>query len=128
MTTTPRQCEGTNSRRRQCEAHALPDSPYCWFHDPAKVEERKQARANGGQARAGRKITQGNTQPREIRTVADVLALLGETVNDALLLENSLNRATVISRLALAMLKAFEVNELESRMSALERALKLRGE
>lgn len=128
MTTAPRQCEGTNARRRQCEAHALPDSPYCWFHDPAKVEERKAARANGGQARAGRTITQGQAKPREIKSVADVLALLGETVNDVLLLENSLARAQTIGRLCLAMVKCFEVNELESRMAALERALSLRDQ
>lgn len=128
MSTAPRQCEATNKRRRQCEAHALPDSPYCWFHDPAKVEERKQARANGGQARAGRTITQGNTQPRDIKTVGDVLALLNDTVGDCLLLENSLARAQTIARLAMAMVKCFEVNELEARMAALERALKLRGE
>lgn len=125
-TSTPSQCQATNRRGRQCSAFALPDSVFCWFHDPAKAEERKEARANGGQARAGRTISRGNTKPREIKSVSDVLALLGETVGDVLLLENSLARAQTIARLALAMIKAFEVSELEARLGAIERALKLR--
>lgn len=120
MTTTPRQCEATNRRGRQCEAHALASSAYCWFHDPAKAQERKEARASGGQARAGLMITQGNTQPREIKSVGDILSLLSETVSDVLLLQNSLARAQTIARLSLAMVKCFEVSELEQRLLILE--------
>jgi hypothetical protein len=123
MTTTGNKCQAINRRGRKCNAYALADSDYCFFHDPAKVEERKEARTNGGQARAGRTISRGNTQPREIKSVADVLALLGETVGDVLLLENSLSRAQTIGRLALAMIKAFEISELEQRLQRLEERL-----
>lgn len=123
MTTTtanPQPCQARTKKGRQCSAYAVAGSVYCFAHDPALRETRTAARRSGGQARHGRKVSGGQTGPVKIETVKDVLGLLGDTVNDVLLLENSLNRANVISRLALAMVKCFEVSELEQRLLILE--------
>lgn len=122
--TNPQHCQATTRAGRQCAAYVVAGSIYCFAHDPTLRETRTAARRSGGQARAGRKITTGNTQPREIKNVGDVLTLLGETVGDVLTLENSLARAQTIARLALAMVKCFEVSELEQRLTALEERIK----
>lgn len=127
MTTTANKCLAITRKGQQCSAYALADSAYCFFHDPTRLAQRKQARTAGGVARHGRAV-QSNTKPREIKSVGDVLALLSETVGDVLLLENSLARAQTISRLAMSMLKAFEVSELETRLANIEQALNLRGQ
>ena len=58
--------------------------------------------------------------------MADVVALLQDTINDALRLENSLQRARTIGSLAGVIIKALEYATLQERVEALEQALKSR--
>jgi hypothetical protein len=57
--------------------------------------------------------------------MGDVVRLLERAVNDALVLENSLQRARTLGYLAGAVVKAFEMGELEVRMKTLEERLKV---
>ena len=123
-----RQCRATNKQGQPCGAFALAGSDFCFHHDPDKAVERKAARAKGGRARHGRKIaTGGNDEPVEIATASDVVELLTRTINDCLILENSIQRARAIGYLAGVIVKALEIAELEERVAALEAALKTRG-
>ena len=127
MTTTTKRCKEKNKRGEPCGAFVLRGSDYCFHHDPTKAKERAAARAKGGRARHGRRI--GNTgRPEliEIRGMADVVTLLETTINDALSLENSLQRARTIATLANVVIKALEFATLEERVEALELALKAR--
>ena len=120
MVTTGKRCKATTKAGNQCQAYALAESDYCFHHDPTKAAERKAARAKGGRARHGRRIDQGSTEPVRVESMADVIRLLERAVNDALALENSLQRARTLGYLAGAMIKALEVGDLEERVSALE--------
>lgn len=79
------------------------------------------ARRRGGRARHGRQVgVTGDTAPVALTTLADVLRLLTTAVNDALLLENSLNRARCLGYLAGIWAGCYETSELEKRVAALE--------
>lgn len=124
MTTTGRACQHLKRDGGQCQAAAQAESDYCFWHDPARAAERAAARKAGGKARHGRQI--GATGPVKatpairLETVEDVRALLEQTANDLLTLENSINRARTIVALAGVALKALEVGEIEARLAAIE--------
>ena len=99
MTSTGKKCEALTKAGTPCAAWAVEGSDFCFWHDPAQAKARAAARAKGGRARHGRHIGQtGTTEPVEIGNMADVVALLQRTINDALSLENSLQRARTIGR------------------------------
>lgn len=115
-------CKSTTRNGQPCQANAGP-SGYCWAHDPAYRERRRQARRDGGKARHGRRIHWSDDQLLagiHIGSVADVVSLLERVILDEMKLENSHNRNRTIGTLALAALKALEVGELEQRIAALE--------
>lgn len=126
MTTTTR-CKATTKSGQPCQAWAVEGSDYCFWHDPLRARERAEARKRGGKARHGRRIgTTGRPAPVSVQTMAEVVSLLERTVNDALALENSLQRARTIATLANVVIKALEYATLEERVAALEMALRLR--
>jgi hypothetical protein len=128
VTSTAKRCKATTKTGQPCAAWALAGSDFCFWHDPAKTKARAEARARGGRARHGRHIGHvGNTEPVEIRHMGDVVTLLQQTINDALSLENSLQRARTIGSLASVIIKALEYATLQERVEALEQALKARG-
>ena len=124
MSSTARICQARRSDGQPCQAWACKDSDLCFWHDPAQATERKAARSKGGRARHGRTLAPfDNAGPVTISNVADVVALLTQTVNDVLRLENSIQRARAIGYLAWTIIKALELADLEERVSALETAL-----
>ena len=73
---------------------ALPGSVWCWWHDPALADARKEARSRGGRARHGRKLgTTSMGDPVEIHSLEDVSRLIVEEINMARGLEKSISRA-----------------------------------
>ena len=125
MATT--RCKATTKSGQPCAAYAVSGSDFCYWHDPARAEERAQARARGGHARHGRKIgPTGQPDPVSVQSMADVVTLLEKTVNDVLGLENSLQRGRTIATLANAIVKALQFATLEERLEAVEMALRLR--
>ena len=126
MTTTGTQarCTATNRTGQPCGSWASGASGYCFLHDPARAGDVAAARRKGGAARHGRTV--GPVVPSEhvtLATMADVLALLGRCVNDALLLENSLNRVRALTAVCGTWAKCYEVSEIERRLAALEERL-----
>ena len=120
-TQLPRQCQPTAKTGRQCRAMALQGRTLCFAHDPALADKRHAARVRGGHARHGRRIGTTNTgEPVTIGDLGDVVRLLEKTVNDVLILENSLSRANCIARLAQVLTGVFQVSELEQRIARLE--------
>lgn len=117
----------TTRAGRPCASPPLRGSDYCFAHDPAMAAERKAARSKGGRARHGRQLgAAGGGRPVEVRTLGEVVALLERAINDALGLENSLQRARTVGYLAGVMIKALEAGELEERLAEVERVLKER--
>lgn len=128
MTTTGERCKATTRKGSPCQAWAVEGSRFCFWHDPARAQERRAARAKGGKARHGRQIgPTGGAEPVKIGSAADTLPILERAVNDLLALENSVNRARAIGYLCGQVVKVFEVTDLQARMEALESVLALRG-
>ena len=129
MTSTARSCQATTRSGQPCKAAALADSPFCFTHDPNTADDRRAARSKGGAARHGRVIgSAAPAEPVSVKTTADIVGLLERAINDALGLENSLNRARTVGYLALAACKALELDQLADRVAALEAVLKARAD
>jgi hypothetical protein len=65
------QCAGTKRDGSQCMASVEPGHAYCWWHDPANAQARKQAASRGGKGKANREVPALKKQLEDL--VADVL-------------------------------------------------------
>lgn len=146
----PNPCGAMTARGERCRAPAGV-SGYCYFHDPARLQDRKRSSAAGGRARHGRII--GRTPPPPVclngeepedgeggediclgaaslpaRTPADIVRILDDEIRIVRTLERSVQRARAVAYLAMAALKAYEMTNLSERVAALEQALQARKE
>jgi hypothetical protein len=101
-------------------------SGYCFTHDPSRGAERAKARKRGGASRLVAKVADTSTVKTPIRDIAGVLSILDVATVDTLALYNSGERTRALVGVAMAYLKAFEVGEMESRLAAIEQALKVK--
>ena len=123
----PTKCQSATKDDSPCNAYAVAGSAYCYHHDPERADERRLARRRGGFHRHGRRIgSVGQSPTVSLDTMVDVARLLQGTINDALQLENSLQRARTIGYLAALLIKALDIAVFEERIAQLERTLKLR--
>jgi len=117
-------CTFIKANGERCQAHKLRGSDFCYFHSPQVVVERAEARRRGGLSRHGPK---GETGSYLIKSPADVLTVLEDTLNDAYGLDNTAGRAKAIGYLCQIILKGFEGTEVFSRLEAIEERLKKKG-
>lgn len=119
--TLARSCKHTKSDGQACRALAIKNSDYCFFHDPACEEQRREAVILGGKARKTRKVLEPVVvQGKTLRTGRDVIKLLEETINQARTGELDPGIANTIGHLSNVLLRAIEVGELEQRLLTLE--------
>lgn len=98
-----------------CTASALKGGPLCYFHaNPDKVSELGR---RGGEAKGS---SGARYAERPLKTVADVTALLGDTIKDLGAGVIDPKEATAVGYLASGMLKALQQGDIESRLRALE--------
>jgi len=117
-------CSATKTNQSNCQTTALPGSEFCFFHDPAKAEERREAQAKGG--RQNRMKTLDPTAPDvKVEDCRDARALLVLTINQVLKGEIDPRVANTVGFLANILLKAMEQNMLETRIEQLEALLKV---
>ena len=115
-------CSATKADGTHCQASALKDSEYCFFHDPAKAKERMAARKRGGQT--GKAATLPATAPDlSLKDGRDVVVLLGQTINQVRRGEVDPRVANAIGYLTGVLLKALEAGDVEERLSFLEEAI-----
>jgi hypothetical protein len=122
-------CLGTKRDNSPCTVTVEPPQTYCWWHDLAHSEQRKQAASRGGK-RAGR----GRPQTE----IAEIKALLANLTARVLKEEGTepleTGPASVANQLTNTRLRAIEVErkireleDLEPRLGALESVLKVRS-
>jgi hypothetical protein len=113
-------CLGTKRDNSPCTVTVEPPHTYCWWHDPANAEARKQAAARGGRrAGRGRPVSELVRLQGRFEDLADKV-LSGEMERaKAAVACQLLNGARACVRDALS---AREQEELEARIAALERA------
>lgn len=122
-----RQCKADTKGGGRCP-NAASGSGYCFTHDPARGGERAKARKRGGAHRRIGHAGNADALPKQVRTLPDVLAVLDYALAEALPLENGVQRGRLLVSIAHAFIEAIKAGEIEARLDAIERALKLRGE
>jgi hypothetical protein len=114
-------CPGTKRDNSPCTVTVEPPQTYCWWHDPANAEARKQAAVRGGK-RGGR--GRPSVELARLATRFEELAnqvLSGEIERGRGAVSGQLlNGARACTRDSLA---AREQEELVARMEAIEEAL-----
>ena len=114
-------CLGTKQDNSPCTVTVEPPQTYCWWHDPANAEKRKQAASRGGK-RGGR--------GRPLAELADIKTRLSDLADDVLEGKVEKGVAAVASQVLNVYLRAVSVElktreqlELTERLEALEEAL-----
>src|SRR5262245_28760416 len=113
-------CNGKKKDGRPCPVPARP-SGYCWVHDPELARQRAGERRRGGvnPSRPAATLPPG-TPDLPLKSVEDVVAALGQTINQVRTGKIAVNVANCSGVLAGVLLKAIEGGDLEQRIAALE--------
>ncbi len=80
-------------------------------------------RKRGGERQRILHAADAGLVPAQVHTLADVLAVLNYALQDALPLENSVQRGRLLVQLAHAFIEAIKAGEYEARLAALEVAV-----
>jgi hypothetical protein len=114
-------CEQTKADGSPCRASPRPGKRFCSFHDPELAGARARGRKAGGVRRSRRAAVLGPDAPDlPLATVADVVGLLGVTINQTRRGELDPRVANAVGYLAATLVKAIETGDLERRLQALE--------
>ena len=111
-------CRGTRRDGTACQAppHAIGPDGFCWAHSPAKRDERRAARAKGGERRSNASRA-GAALPKDLADVRDrLLGALGKLENGEL----EPRTATAMAAIARAVVAVQEAGALERATAALE--------
>ena len=117
-----RRCGARKKDGNPCSVKVKEGDKRCFFHDPAKADERRAAQARGGQ---------GNRAPSlpidapdfALETVSDLRPILAATMKRVLRHELSPNAATAVCNLANSLMKTFDDRDLRQRLHDLEQLL-----
>lgn len=119
-------CQARTGDGSACQAAALPSSDFCFFHDPDRADERRQANAAGG--RQGKMKTLDAAAPDiKIESCQDVVRLISETINQVRRGELDPRVANAVGYLANVLIKAVEQGDTEKRLEDLEATVKTKG-
>jgi hypothetical protein len=116
---------GTTDHKQKCKVKGCRANPgsvsgYCYHHDPAKKEERLEARKRGGKTRSAPKIIH---ETYSLQTIPQVKDMLERVANASLRGEIDLSRARTAGYLASLILTCLKDYDLEKRMDELEKKL-----
>jgi hypothetical protein len=115
-TSDPKRCSAHRRDGQPCAAAPLPDSAYCFAHDPQRAEQRDQARRRGGANSAKVVRLRGLMPPRLVPIFDELEAALGEVHAGEL----DPKRAAAMAGLARAMVAVLTAGELEERVRQIE--------
>jgi hypothetical protein len=115
-------CEFIKPDGTKCEAHAIKDSEFCYFHNPdISNEEKREAQQRGGQNRAV--AISEPLPPLAIAEPNDAVLLIVDTINRVRAGELDIRVANCLGFLTDKLLKAFEVSKLNDRVEIIERVI-----
>lgn len=120
--TETKRCVATRKDGQGCQAPALPNSQYCFAHDPDRKAQRDAARQKGG-ANSAKIIRLRGLIPPRLVPVFDLLEQALQEVHDGRLDPKA---AQAMASLARAMTTVLTAGELEERMRKVESGM--RGE
>jgi len=115
-------CSFIKDDGEKCEANAVKDSEFCYFHNPdISDEEKKEAQTNGG---ANRALTL--KEPLPVLLIAnqdDAVLLVADTINRVRAGKLDIRTANCLGFLADKLLKALEASQTNDKLEKIERLL-----
>jgi len=115
-------CEFIKPDGTKCEAHAIKDSEFCYFHNPdISDEEKREAQSNGGKTKA---LTLKEPLPELVLAEpADAVLLIADTINRVRAGTLDIRTANCLGFLADKLLKAFEIARLNDKVEMIGQVL-----
>jgi hypothetical protein len=115
-------CEFIKPDETKCEAHAIKDSEFCYFHNPdISDEDKREAQSNGGKTKA---LTLKEPLPvLPIAKPEDAVLLVADTINRVRAGTLDIRTANCLGFLSDKLLKAFETSRLNDRVEIIERVV-----
>lgn len=125
MTSTAnhRACRGTTAGGSPCKNDATPGSLYCAWHDPQRVQERKEWSRKGGRASSTQKRLSRLIQDADELSTGDCLRLVSGAM--MMLMEGTLDPShlSALASAAKTLDAIRTTSELQARLDALEARL-----
>jgi hypothetical protein len=115
-------CQHVKADGTPCRATAQSGSAHCFFHDPSRAEERREARRAGARTR-NRRPDPDPVEDVPLGAVADVVVLLGKTINDVRAGRMEAKTGNAVAVLVGQLLAALRGGTLEDRIRRLEEEL-----
>jgi hypothetical protein len=117
-------CETVKDDGSKCRAPARQASRYCFFHDPTKEAERREAQQRGGRANRAT-VLPGDAPDLPLNSLKDIVALYARIINLQQKGEVSPKEASSLGYNFCQLAGLLEGWRLEERVAALEKAQKI---
>jgi hypothetical protein len=115
-------CEFIKPDGQKCEAYAVKDSEFCYFHNPdIDDEEKREAQSNGGKTKA--LTLKEALPPLALGKPSDAVLLIADTISRVRAGTLDIRTANCLGFLSDKLLKAFEVSQLNDRVEVIERVI-----
>ena len=120
------QCKSKTLAGGPCKAQAIAGGRYCFTHDPASGKARALAHRKGGKRNRTEHGGQAEILPASVTTISEAMKILDYALAEIIPMENSIARGRLLIALAAGYVDSLKVGEMESRLAAIEAALKAR--
>ncbi len=120
-------CHARTRAGRPCSGYAVRGSNFCFTHDPAHAQSRREAHQRGGRHRR-RGSPPAPFPDVDARTAEGLSQFLDRLLRETWSLENSVDRTRALAYLARVQRDLLQTKLLESRIAALEAVLRGRTE
>jgi hypothetical protein len=115
-------CDFIKPDGEKCEAYAVKDTEFCYFHNPdIDDEEKREAQSNGGKTKA--LILKEALPELIISKPSDAVLLVADTISRVRAGTLDIRTANCLGFLSDKLLKAFEVSQLNDRVEVIERVI-----
>jgi hypothetical protein len=113
-------CNHTKENGETCEAYAVKDSEFCYFHNPdIDDEEKREAQSNGGKTKA---LTLKEALPELVLIQpSDAVLLIADTISRVRAGTLDIRTANCLGFLSDKLLKAFEMSKLSEKIDDIMR-------
>jgi len=121
------QCEAVREGGSTCDAQAIKKDRYCFAHSqlPEIIKKRAEAKSIGGQHGRKKMLTPADDEI-SVKSPHQIIDLLETTINDVRMNRIATNQANCIGYLCNIMTKVFEQDQLEDRITTIERVLQVK--
>ena len=118
-------CEDIKDDGTRCRASAIRGSRYCFFHDPTKANERKEAQQRGGRANRAT-VLPADAPDLPLNSLKDIAASICAVINLQLKGEVSPKEASSLGYNCSQLAKLLEASNMEQQLANFEKVQKTR--